>query len=270
MLREHAKLIRQHTVRCIASIGVGHIGGCLSIADLLAVLYFDVMNTDPQKPDMKGRDWFIMSKGHAGPALYATLALKGYFPLEQLMTLNKEGTRLPSHCDMRLTVGVDMTAGSLAQGFSCAVGLAKAAKIMGGKEYFYAVIGDGESQEGQIWEASMAAAHFKLDNLISFLDYNRYQLDGPVDEIMSLIDPVEKWRSFGFNVYSIDGHDVGLISDTILLAKAKRDEKPTMIVLNTVKGKGVSFVENAGAGNHNMKIDEKRLAEALAEIEREA
>lgn len=265
-LEGQAKEIRKLIVKTIGTAGQGHIGGSLSIADVLSVLYFDEMNVDPKNPKMEGRDRLVLSKGHAGPALYATLALKGFFPLDWLNTLNKPHTDLPSHCDMNKTPGVDMTAGSLGQGISCAVGIAKAAKIKGGNEYIYTIIGDGESQEGSVWEASMAAAHFKLDHFIGFLDYNKLQIDGRVEDVMSLIDPIEKWKSFGFNTFSVDGHKVEEISDAIAAAKQKKNGKPAMIVLNTVKGKGVSFIETKGAGNHSMAITSEQIEEALAEL----
>lgn len=267
LLKEKAQRIRYLTVDCIGELGIGHVGGCLSIADLLAVLYFDVMNIDPANPKMEGRDRLVLSKGHAGPALYAALAEKGYFPLEMLSTLNQPGTKLPSHCDMLRTPGIDMTTGSLGQGYSCAVGVATAAKLMNGKEYIYAVIGDGESQEGQIWEAAMAAAHYKLDNLISFMDYNNAQIDGSVDEVMSLGKPAEKFEAFGYYTQTVDGHDVEAILGAIENAK-KQTGCPSMIVLNTVKGKGAAFAEAAGIGSHNMPITPENRAEALKALER--
>lgn len=167
-LEERAKEVRSLLVKTIGHLGEGHLGGSLSIVEVLTLLYFSEMNVDPKNPNLDGRDRLVLSKGHAGPALYSVLALKGFFPIEQLKTLNAPNTDLPSHCDMLKTPGIDMTTGSLGQGISCAVGIAKAAKLMGGKEYIYAIVGDGESQEGSVWEASMAATHFKLDNLIVF------------------------------------------------------------------------------------------------------
>ena len=260
-----AKQIRYYTTDEIATLGVGHIGGSLSIADLLAVLYFSEMNVDPQNPNMEDRDRLVLSKGHAGPVLYATLALKGYFPVEMLHTLNLPGTNLPSHCDMLKTPGVDMTAGSLGQGISCAVGMAKAAKIQNKDLYVYCIIGDGESQEGQVWEAAMAAAHFKLDNLIVFLDYNRMQIDGTTDDIMSIDNPAERFKSFGSNVYDIDGHDIDAIKDSIKKAKENKGS-PTMVVMRTVKGKGVSFVEQAKVACHSMTFTEEQKQAALQEL----
>lgn len=259
-----AKQIREDTMRCMASIGVGHVGGALSIVDILVALYYKHMRIDPSQPDLEGRDRFICSKGHAGPAVYATLANKGYFPKEELLTLNRSGTRLPSHCDMNKTIGIDMTTGSLGQGFSCAVGIALASKIKKDGAYIYAIIGDGESQEGQIWEAAMFASQKKLSNLIAFTDYNKMQIDGTVDQVISLEPIKDKWTSFGFNTIEIDGHDFSQIDAAI--ASAKSSDKPTMIIANTIKGKGVKYVEDKGVGNHNMPITPEQLEQAIAEI----
>lgn len=261
-----AKQIRRLIIDEIGKLGVGHIGGCLSAVEALVVLYYKVMNIDPNNPQKEGRDRFVLSKGHAGPALYAVLADKGYFDVSVLDTLNRPETNLPSHCDMLKTRGIDMTTGSLGQGISCAVGMAKASKILKDNAYIYCMIGDGESQEGQVWEAAMSAAHFKLDNLIVFTDYNKLQIDGSIDEVMSLLNIEEKWRAFGWNVYSVDGHDISLIYDAIVKAKEVKG-KPSMIILNTIKGKGVSFIEKMGAGNHNTKISEQQRIEALLELE---
>ena len=265
-LKEIAKNIRCDIVRCIGSIGVGHIGGCLSIADLLTVLYFKQMNIDPANPKMEGRDRLVVSKGHAGPAVYATLANRGFFPKEELDTLNRNGTNLPSHCDMNKTPGVDMTAGSLGQGFSCAVGIAIASEICKDGAYTYAIIGDGESQEGQIWEAAMYAAHKKLDRFIAFTDYNKYQIDGTVDEICSLGDIEAKWKAFGFHTQVIDGHDIDAIDNAINVAKSSKG--PHMIIMNTIKGKGVSFVEEKKVGCHSMSLSADDVKKAIDEIRR--
>ncbi|MDR2634858.1 MAG: transketolase [Clostridiales bacterium] len=264
-LKDFAVKIRVNIVDCIGSLGVGHIGGCLSIADVLAVLYGREMRIDPAHPGKTGRDRLVCSKGHAGPAVYSALAAAGYFPKEWLKTLNQGGTLLPSHCDMNKTPGVDMTAGSLGQGLSCAVGMAIGSKIRGDRARIYAIIGDGESQEGQIWEAAMLAAQRKLDNLTVFTDYNHMQIDGTVEEINALAPLDKKWEAFGFYVLSVDGHDVQAISEAV--GKAKRTKgAPTMIILNTVKGKGVSFAEAAGVGCHSMPISKDQLATALAEL----
>ena len=266
LLEQKARRIRYLTVDCIGGLGVGHVGGCLSVADVLAVLYFDVMNIDPKNPMMEGRDRFVMSKGHAGPAVYAALAERGYFPIQMLKTLNQPNTNLPSHCDMLRTPGIDMTAGSLGQGFSCAVGIAKAAQIRGGSEYTYSIVGDGECQEGQIWEAAMAAAHYQLDHFIAFMDYNKAQIDGAVDEIMSLGDPAAKFEAFGFFAQRVDGHDVAAIGDAIAQAKAHTG-RPSMIVLDTVKGKGAAFAEKAGVGSHNMPVTPQQREDAMRALE---
>lgn len=264
-LQQKAKEIRALTCKCIASLGSGHIGGSLSIVDVLTVLYYKHMNIDPKNPNLKERDRLVVSKGHAGPAVYATLASKGYFDVEELSTLNKFGTNLPSHCDMNKTLGVDMTTGSLGQGISCAAGLALGAKLNGSKEYIYCIIGDGESQEGQVWEASMFASQQKLDNFIVFLDYNKYQLDGLTNDINSLGDVCGKWKSFGFYTQLVDGHDISKIDEAIQNAKNNK-KTPSMIILDTIKGKGVSFVEKALANNHSMAISKEDLEQALEEL----
>jgi transketolase len=223
------------------------------------------MNIDPANPKMEGRDRFVLSKGHAGPALYAVLADRGYFDVSELDTLNQPETHLPSHCDMLKTPGIDMTAGSLGQGISCAVGIAKASKIKKDNAYVYCVVGDGECQEGQVWEAAMAAAQFKLNNMIAFVDNNGMQIDGTTDTIICVGPLAEKWNSFGWNAQCIDGHDVEAIHNAILEAKKVKD-KPSMIILNTVKGKGVSFIEAMGPANHSMPMSEADTLRALEEL----
>ena len=199
---------------------MGHIGGCLSVVELLTVLYFEAMNIDPKDPKMPGRDRFICSKGHAGPAVYAALANRGFFDKSMLLTLNQGGTNLPSHCDMNRTPGIDMTTGSLGQGFSCAVGAALGAKLARDGATIYTLIGDGESQEGQIWEAAMFAAAKKLDNLIAFTDYNKLQIDGTVAEVNDVAPLAEKWAAFGWNVIEVeDGNDVEQVSAAVAHAK---------------------------------------------------
>lgn len=264
-LEQIAKEIRILTVKCIASLGSGHIGGSMSIVDVLTALYYKEMNVDPKNPLMEGRDRLVVSKGHAGPAVYATLAHKGYFPESELYTLNKYGTNLPSHCDMNKTVGVDMTTGSLGQGISCAVGLALGSKIKQDNAFIYSIIGDGESQEGQVWEAAFFASHKKLDNLIVFLDYNKMQLDGTLEEVNDSGNMYDKFKSFGFDTYSIDGHNIDEIIETIEKAK-KVKGMPHMIVLNTIKGKGVSFAEEAKANSHSMPVSQEALEKAIKEL----
>lgn len=257
--------IRKSTLKTIGTLGVGHIGGSLSIVDLLVVLYEKHMNIDPKNPKMEGRDRLIVSKGHSGPAVYAMLSDKGYFGSEWLDTLNQPGTNLPSHCDMNRTPGIDMTTGSLGQGFSCAMGIAKASKIRKDNATIYTIIGDGESQEGQIWEAAMFASQHKLDNVIAFTDYNKMQIDGTVDDICSIEPLDEKWRSFGWTVIVVkDGNDCDQIDEAI--TEAKKSDKPSMIILNTIKGKGISFVESLGVGNHSIPISKEQMEQGLSEL----
>ncbi len=262
---QQAKEIRRRTVQAIGHLGVGHIGGSLSVADLLAVLYSGTMNIDPKNPKRAGRDRLIISKGHCGPALYAALSIVGFIEQAELLTLNQMDTNLPSHCDMNRTPGVDMTTGSLGQGFSSAVGVAIGSTIRRDGAWIYTLIGDGESQEGQIWEAAMLAAHKKLDHLIAFTDYNGCQIDGTVDEVNTLGDLDGKWAAFGWDVQRINGHDVVAIHGAIERAKGTTG-KPHMIILDTLKGKGVSFVEAMGAGNHNATLSPEQTAAALAEL----
>jgi transketolase len=272
-LRDECRRIRYLTMDAIGRVGIGHVGGSLSIVEALAVLYARHMNVDPRNPRMEGRDRFVLSKGHAGPALYSVLAYRGYFDPGLLSTLNQPETSLPSHCDMNRTPGVDMTAGSLGQGISCAVGIAIGARLSRDGARVYAVIGDGECQEGQVWEAAMLAAHMKLDNLTVFLDYNKLEIDGTIDQINSLEPLVDKWNAFGWIVINVvDGHDVVEIDAAIARAKQFKG-KPGMIILNTIKGKGVSFAEAAGATpttcNHNMPVSAEQWRQALEELKAE-
>ena len=267
-LKAICKDIRCDIMTCIGHLGVGHIGGCLSIVEMLAVLYYEEMNIDPADPKMKGRDRFICSKGHAGPAVYATLANRGYFPKSELLTLNQGGTRLPSHCDMNLTTGIDMTTGSLGQGFSCAVGVALGSKLEQDGATIFALVGDGESQEGQVWEAAMFAAAKGLDNLVGFTDYNKLQIDDTVAKVNDIAPLADKWAAFGWNVIDVeDGNDVDEVCAAVREAKAKRGSgRPTMVILNTVKGKGVKWIEELGAGNHNCPVSEEQAEAAIREI----
>ena len=264
-LPELSKEIRRRTVRAIGHLGVGHIGGSLSIADLLAVLYYKAMRIDPARPQLPGRDRLVISKGHSGPALYAVLSMQGYIEESELLTLNQMGTNLPSHCDMNRTPGVDMTTGSLGQGFSCAVGVALGSRLRQDGAHVYTIIGDGESQEGQIWEAAMYAAHSKLDNLIAFTDYNGLQIDGTVDEVNTLGDLAAKWRAFGWHTQEVDGHDHAAIEAAIEDAKANPG-MPHMVILRTKKGCGVSFVESMGPTCHNATFTPEQTEAALAEL----
>ena len=221
--------VRADVVTTIGTLGVGHIGGSLSIVDLLVVLYEKHMNIDPKNPKMEGRDRLIVSKGHSGPAVYAMLARKGYFDKSWLLTLNQSGTNLPSHCDMNRTPGIDMTTGSLGQGFSCAMGIALASKIRKDGATIYTIIGDGESQEGQIWEAAMFGAQQKLSNVIAFTDYNNMQIDGDVSDICDIADLGAKWRAFGWHTIELeDGHDLAAIDAAITAVSYTHLTLPTI------------------------------------------
>jgi transketolase len=261
------KKIRQDILTQIGTLGAGHIGGSFSIVELLVVLYNKHMNVDPNEPNMNGRDRLIVSKGHSGPAVYAVLCDIGYFDKSWLLTLNKPKTNLPSHCDMNKTPGIDMTTGSLGQGFSCAAGIAKASKLKKDGAKIYTIIGDGESQEGQIWEAGMFAAHHKLDNLIAFTDYNKLQLDGEVKDICG-IEPIDKkWEAFGWNTVTVNnGNSCEAIDFAIKQCKEFSNGKPSMVILNTKKGYGLSFVENAGFSNHSMPISKEMFDEGMKEL----
>lgn len=259
--------IRKLTIECIGKLGVGHIGGALTLAEVLAVLYFGTMNIDPQNSKLENRDRLVLSKGHGGPALYCTLALKGFIPMEELDTLNKPNTHLPSHCDMKLTNGIDMSTGSLGQGFSVAAGMAAAAKLDKKDLYIYSIIGDGESQEGQIWEAAMFAGGRKLDNFIAFTDYNKMQIDDYVQNVNGLEPLDAKWQAFGWQVQTVDGHNVKAIMRAIDNAK-KTKGRPSMIIMDTIKGKGAYFCENK-VESHNMTISEEMWKKAVKMLENE-
>ncbi len=260
--------IRIQTIRSLQKAGFGHIGGSMSIADVLAVLYGGAMRIRPSEPDWADRDYLVLSKGHCGPALYAVLALKGYFPMAWLDTVNRPGTRLPSHCDRLRTPGIDMTTGSLGQGLSAAAGIAFGLRLQKRENDVFCILGDGELQEGQVWEAAACAAHRKLGHLIAFVDENKRQLDGYLEDICSVRDPVEKFRSFGWSAVRICGWDYAAIGDAIFAARSDQNRDiPHMIALDTVKGVGCCFAERA-VFNHYMVIDEAMADEAVAEIER--
>ena len=258
-----SKEIRRNTLRCLHSQGSGHVGGSLSIVDVLAVLYGKHMDVDPMNPKKDDRDMLVLSKGHAGPALYATLALKGFFPVEWLDTLNQLGTRLPSHVNLTLTPGVDMTAGSLGQGLSCACGLALGMKAKGVNKHVYVITGDGELQEGQNWEGAMFAAHKKL-NIIVLVDNNKLQIDGATKDVLNVEDIEAKFAAFGFATQRVDGHDHAALDKAI--SQAKRRKGPHCIVMDTVKGKGVSFYEAMGASVHSTNVTDEQYAKALEEL----
>lgn len=263
-LQTFATEIRIETIKEMGARGFGHIGGALSVVETLAVLYSGVMNIDPKNPTWDERDMLVMSKGHAGPSLYATLAMKGFFPMDWLKTLNQPGTKLPSHCDRNLTPGVDMTTGSLGQGASTSIGLALAKKLDKKPGYVYLFLGDGECNEGQVWEAAQFAPHHKLDNLVVFVDYNKRQLDGDTDEILCQGDFAAKFSAFGWHTQSIDGHDLEAISNAIDEAQAVKG-KPSCIVLNTTKGMGAKVVSDVKL-NHHLVVDEAMVKDALEEL----
>lgn len=261
-----AAQIRLETFREISDLGFGHIGGAMSIVDLLAVLYGQVMCFDPDNPDWESRDWLILSKGHSSPSLYAALALKGFFPLEQLSTLNRPGTSLPSHCSRIHTAGIDMTTGSLGQGISTANGVALASRIMGGCNHVFLILGDGELNEGQVWEGVLFAAHQKLSNLTMFIDANGKQLDGPTNEICALGDISKKFREFNWHVQEVDGHDVLALSTATYQAMDEQ-EKPSAIIMHTVKGKGCALAESLAYNHHLEFHDSNAIRKELSRLE---
>ena len=263
-LKEIARAIRIGIIKGTHAAKSGHPGGSLSITDILTYLYFVEMRVDPQNPTDPDRDRFVLSKGHCAPALYATLANRGYFPVEELTTLRKIGSRLQGHPDMTLTPGVDMSAGSLGLGISAAAGMALAGKIDGKDYRVYTAVGDGESEEGQVWEACMLAAHYKLDNLCVIIDWNGLQIDGPVTEVMNPTPHDKKLEAFGFHVISIDGHDFNAIEAAFNEAKTVKG-KPTAIIARTTKGKGVSFMENK-VNWHGAAPNDEQCEAALAEL----
>ncbi len=264
MLKEQAREIRKDIVTMIGQAKSGHPGGSLSAAEIVTYLYFEEMNVDPANPGWEDRDRFVLSKGHAAPVLYAALARKGFFPVEELSTLRKIGSHLQGHPDMRKVPGVDLSTGSLGTGFSAATGIAMACKLDKKENYVYTLLGDGELQEGQVWEAAMSAAHYKLDNLIAFVDNNGLQIDGNIDDVLSP-NPIDaKFAAFGWHVLTIDGHDFQQIAAAVAAAKAEKG-RPTMIVAKTVKGKGVSYMENQ-AGWHGSAPSEEQVTAALAEL----
>ncbi len=265
LLAERARNIRMGILHGVASAGCGHPGGSLSIADIMAYLYTEELRVRPEEPKWADRDRFVLSKGHTAPALYATLAECGFFPKEELFTLRKIDSRLQGHPDMKNIPGVDMTTGSLGLGFSAACGMALSGKVSGKDYRVYTIVGDGESEEGQVWEAAMFAAHYRLSNLCVILDSNGLQIDGPVAEVMNPNPLDEKFRAFGFNVIVIDGHDFDEIEAALAAARACTD-RPTAIIAKTTKGKGVSYMENQ-VGWHGKAPNEEEYRKALAELE---
>ena len=259
-----AREIRREILKATAAAKSGHPGGSLSLAEIMTVLYFEEMSLDPMNPQYQERDRFVMSKGHATPVLYAALALRGFFPVEELATFRQINSRLQGHPDMKHIPGVDFTTGSLGQGLSGALGMALAAKLDHSPRRVYAIIGDGECQEGQIWEAAMAAAHYKLDNLTVILDYNNLQICGEICDVMNIEPIAEKWQAFGWHVVELDGHDFTQIRESICEAKSTKG-KPTLLLAHTIKGKGISFMENK-AEWHGSAPNAEQLAQALAEL----
>lgn len=263
-LAERAAKLRYLLVKALHGAGSGHPGGSLSCADVMTYLYFDKMNVSPDKAKDPDRDRFVLSKGHACPALYSALAMRGYFPEEELWGLRKSSSVLQGHPDMVRIAGVDMTTGSLGQGVSAACGIALAGKADGRAYKVYTILGDGEIQEGQVWEAAMFAAHYKLDNLVAFVDYNGLQIDGDVHQVMNPTPIDKKFEAFGWHVQVIDGHDFVAIDTAVKNAEAV-EGKPSVIVCKTVKGKGVSFMEN-NAGWHGKAPNDEQYAVAEAEL----
>ncbi len=266
-IQNFATQIRMEVVKMISTVPASHLGGALSVADLLAVLYKNHVRFDPKNPKWEDRDWVVMSKGHCGPALYATLALEGFFPMEQLATLNKPHTDLPSHCDRNHTPGIDMTTGSLGQGASTAAGVAMGMKIDHKDNRVYLILGDGELDEGQVWEMALFANTRHLDHLIAFVDFNKLQIDGPTDtdDECDLGDIPAKFEAFGWYAQRVDGHDVEAIDDAINKAEAHTGS-PSVIVMDTIKGYGWS--KTAGqVGSHSRGISQDELVEALGELE---
>ncbi|EHP84008.1 transketolase [Methanotorris formicicus] len=264
-LKKIAKSVRYNIVKMVGLAKSGHPGGSLSATDIIVALYFKIMKHDPKNPQMKDRDRFVLSKGHSCPALYAVLAECGYFDKEKLWKLRRLDGLLQGHPSIDIP-GIEVSTGSLGQGFSASVGMALGCRLDKLNNYVYVLLGDGECQEGQVWEAAMAAAHYKLDNLIGFVDRNRLQIDGNTEEVMALGDLKEKFKAFGWDVFEIDGHNFEEIINTVEEAKKMKNGKPKMIIANTIKGKGVSFMEN-NVGFHGKAPNEEQLEIALKELE---
>ncbi len=267
-LESTASNIRHGILKSVHAAGSGHPGGSLSAVEILTVLYFYKMNIDPQNPQKPDRDRFVLSKGHGAPVLYSTLAERGYFEKEKLVTLRKIGSMLQGHPDMKRVPGVEMSTGSLAQGFSASIGMALAGKLDKSSRRIYTLLGDGELQEGLIWEAAMSGAHYKLDNLTAVLDFNGLQIDGPNEKVMNINPVNEKWKSFGWHVIEIDGHSFKQIIQAFDEAETVKN-RPTIIIAKTIKGKGVSYMEN-NPDWHGKAPDNEQAKEALLELGGEA
>ena len=263
-LAERAKKIRQHIIKMTSEAGSGHPGGSLSAVEILTCLYFKIMKHDPKEPTWADRDRFILSKGHAAPVLYAVLAEAGYIPVDELMTLRKLGCRLQGHPSMNCVPGVEMSTGSLGHGLAVANGMALAAKLDRKLHRIYVLCGDGEMDVGEIWESAMLAAHYKLDNVVMYLDRNMLQLDGPTEKIMSIEPITDKWKAFGWNVQEIDGHNMREIMTATEHAKETHG-KPNVIICHTVKGKGVSFMEGS-LQFHGKAPNKDECTKALEEL----
>ena len=265
-LQKTAVEVRKNLLIGLHAAKAGHPGGSLSAADVFTYLYFEEMNVDPKNPQWADRDRFVLSKGHTAPGLYATLALKGYFPVEEMVTLRKLGSKLQGHPCIQYTPGIDMSSGSLGQGISAAVGMAISAKMDGKAYRTYTLLGDGELQEGQVWEAAMMAGHRKLDNLCVIVDNNNLQIDGEIDTVCSPYPIDKKFEAFNFHVINIDGNDFEQLDAAFKEAKATKG-MPTAIIMKTVKGKGVSFMENQ-AGWHGMAPNDEQFAQAMEELQK--
>lgn len=266
-LKKTANELRRNIITMIYEAQSGHPGGSLSIADFITACYWHAMNVDPAKPRWSERDRFVLSKGHTCPAQYAALAMKGFFDMSVLSTLRKEGSILQGHPDMKKCPGIDISTGSLGQGFACAVGMALAAKLDGKKYRVFCAIGDGECNEGEIWEAAGTAYKYKLDNIIAFVDWNNLQLDGTCEEIMPPIDLTKKFEAFGFEVWRIDGNDMEQVVRALDEAMAANNGLPKCIIGKTVKGKGVSYMENQCSW-HGTAPNEEQYRQAMAELDR--
>ncbi len=266
-LKLAAANVRKHIIAGTHAASSGHPGGSLSIADVLTLLYFEVMNIDIKNPNWEDRDRFVLSKGHCAPGLYGVLAERGFFPKEDITSLRKTGSYLQGHPDMKSVPGVDMSSGSLGQGISAANGMALAGKIDNKDYRVYTILGDGELEEGQVWEAAMYAAHYKLDNLTAFVDFNGLQIDGAIKEVMSPLPIDKKFEAFGWNVILCDAHDFNALLDSINKAKETKGV-PTVIILKSIKGKGVSFMENV-ASWHGSAPNDEQCEQAIKEIDEE-